>query len=75
LEWPKHDQPIDKKTRDSLPKESFDREGLIWQAEESLINGKWRRYYGFVGNHVVAKVPAEEIEILTQFSLAHPYRW
>jgi len=38
--------------------------GLVWQAEEVLKNGRWRRYYGFVGQHVVARVPAEEIEIL-----------
>lgn len=39
-------------------------EGTIWQAEEVQENGKWRRYYGFVGHHTMARVPAEEIEIL-----------
>ena len=39
-------------------------EGTVWQAEEAREDGKWRRYYGFVGPHVVARVPAEEIEFL-----------
>ncbi len=55
----------------ALPHESFDREGRIWQAEEILIDGKWRRFYGFVGSHIIAKVPAEEIELLDDFSSAH----
>ncbi|HET6247612.1 MAG TPA: hypothetical protein VFE47_07945 [Tepidisphaeraceae bacterium] len=38
-------------------------DGLIWQAEEVLKNGKWQRYYGFVGHHDVARVPAKEIEL------------
>jgi hypothetical protein len=75
LKRPKQAGPIDKKTLDGLPRESFDREGFVWQAEEILVDGKWRRYYGFVGNHVIAKVPAEEIELLDKFSTAHPYRW
>jgi hypothetical protein len=54
---------------DALPRESFDREGRIWQAEEVLIDGKWHRYYGFVGNHIIAKVPAEEIELLVDFEV------
>jgi hypothetical protein len=56
----------------ALPHESFDREGRVWQAEEVLIDGRWRRFYGFVGNHVIAKVPAEELEFLDCFSEAHP---
>jgi hypothetical protein len=42
----------------------FDQHGWIWQAEEKWDGGKWHRYYGFVGNHIVAKVPAEEIELV-----------
>jgi hypothetical protein len=45
--------------------------GLIWQAEEALVDGQWRRYYGFVGNHI-SKVPPEDIEILEYFSALHP---
>jgi hypothetical protein len=58
-----------------LPVERFDREGLIWQAEEVLQEGRWRRFYGFVGNHIIAKVPAEEIQVLERFGPAHPDRW
>ena len=39
-------------------------EGEIWQAEEIVEGGKLHRYYGFIGSHEVAKVPASEIEIL-----------
>jgi hypothetical protein len=72
MEWPKEKDANDEKAWARLPKELFDREGLIWQAEEVLVDGKWYRYYGFVGHHVIAKVPAEEIEILDRFSPAHP---
>ena len=50
-------------------RESFDREGRIWQAEEVLIQGRWKRFYGFVGNHIIAKVPAEDIELLEDFEV------
>jgi hypothetical protein len=73
LQWPKNGT-VDKKELDSLPHESFDREGTVWQAEEVLIGGTWHRFYGFVGSHIIAKVPAEEIEIIERFSPAHPYR-
>lgn len=46
------------------PETATAKEGLVWQAEEVLEDGRWRRYYGFVGQHVVARVPVEEIEIL-----------
>jgi len=36
--------------------------GLVWQAEEALQGGRWRRYYGFVARHALARVPAEEVE-------------
>jgi hypothetical protein len=32
--------------------------------EERMEGGKWKHYYGFVGRHIVAKVPAEEIELV-----------
>ena len=40
----------------------YDRGVVIWQAEEVLQNGNWVRYYGVVGAHQIARVPAEEIE-------------
>ncbi len=39
-------------------------EGTVWQAEEIVIDGSPRRFFGFVGPHVVARVVAEEIELL-----------
>jgi hypothetical protein len=38
-------------------------EGWVWQAEEVRKGGQWERYYGFVGGHVIARVPAAEIEL------------
>ena len=74
VDWPSEKDVKDKKVLDKLPEERFDREGLIWQAEEVLQDGRWRRYYGFVGNHIIAKVPAEESELLERFGPAHPFR-
>ena len=53
----------------------YDRAGYIWQAEEVLIDGKWQRYYGFVGNHTIAKVPAEEVEFLQKYGDDRNLRW
>jgi hypothetical protein len=44
----------------------YDTEGRIFQAEEVLINGKWERFFGFVGLHHIAKVPGSEIEFPSQ---------
>jgi hypothetical protein len=44
------------------PRTAFLQEGRVWQAEEVLKDGKWRRYYGFTGSHRIARVAAEEIE-------------
>ncbi len=41
----------------------YEQAGHIWQAEEVLVDGEWKRYYGFVGRYCIAKVPAEEIEL------------
>ncbi len=38
-------------------------DGWVWQAEEVRIGGQWERYYGFVGRHVIARVPAGSIEL------------
>ena len=45
--------------------------GRVWQAEEVLEGDQWVRYYGFVGPHSMAKVPATEVEI-TDFRLRLP---
>ncbi|QEH33058.1 hypothetical protein OJF2_15540 [Aquisphaera giovannonii] len=36
--------------------------GWAWQAEEVRRGDRWERIYGFVGRHVVAAVPASEID-------------
>ena len=56
-------QGYDEKTRKQKVMTDFDQQGWLWQAEERREGGKWKRYYGFVGRHIVAKVPAEEIEL------------
>jgi hypothetical protein len=56
---------IDPKTGKTVWTPEPDQQGEVWQAEERLEKGKWKRYYGFVGAHVVAMVPAEEIELVT----------
>ncbi len=29
------------------------------------VNGTWKRFYGFVGPHTIARVPAEQVEFAT----------
>ncbi len=57
-------QHWDEKTKRAVYVAEPDREGVLWQAEEALVDGQWRRYYGFVGRHVIARVPAGEVEFL-----------
>ena len=54
---PKLPHPVTWTTRKGDPQG-----GMVWQAEELEVNGRWQRYYGFVGRYDLAKVPAEEIE-------------
>jgi hypothetical protein len=44
----------------------YNTEGRVWQAEEVLVDGKWERYYGFVGRYQLEKVPAAEIRFSYQ---------
>jgi len=60
---------FDEETGKSTPKMGYLQDGQVWQAEEVLRNGKWERYYGFVGFYIVAKVPAEEIQFIEYY---HP---
>ena len=46
---------------------SYNRRGAIWQAEETFVNGRWERFFGFVGRYQLEKVPATELE----FPLGH----
>lgn len=40
----------------------YHNQGTVWQAEEVLVKGTWKRFFGFVGGHHIEKVPASEIE-------------
>jgi hypothetical protein len=51
----------------------YQQEGIVWQAEEMEIGGRWQRYYGFVGRFGLAKVPAEETQFSTTFSLGEEW--
>ena len=68
--YPVDTQEWDEQTGKSKPVIEYQREGWVWQAEEVQVHGRWERYYGFVGPHEVAKVPASEIEFPTG-----PYPW
>lgn len=41
-----------------------DREGWVWQAEEIAERDGTRRFFGFVGAHRIARVPAEQVEFI-----------
>ena len=49
----------------------YDADGYVWQAEEVRKDGRWERYYGFLGHHVVAKAPASEVEFTFQWGGPH----
>jgi len=53
------------------PTVEYQQDGLVWQAEEVWQKGQWRRFYGFVGPHDIARVPADQIE----FPPDNPYQW
>lgn len=54
--------PAEENERQAVPPRQIT--GNVWQAEEIDLNGTWRRYYGFVGNHVIARVLADQIELI-----------
>jgi len=56
-----HGQRADGTTTDSI---TYPQEGLIWQAEEVLLDGKWQRYYGYSGCGHIAAVPGDQIEFV-----------
>ncbi|MBO0697487.1 MAG: hypothetical protein J2P46_03770 [Zavarzinella sp.] len=40
----------------------YHQDGRVVQAEEVKKDGRWQRYYGFVGCNQVARVPADDVE-------------
>ena len=53
---------LDPRTNQPTTVVSYDQDGVVWQAEEVQVGGTWKRYFGFVGRHCLAKVPAAEID-------------
>jgi len=45
----------------------YEQSGGIWQAEEVKRDGKWERYYGFIGRYTISKVPAAEIDFSADY--------
>ncbi|MBN2383600.1 hypothetical protein JXQ70_12040 [bacterium] len=60
--FPRGSSHWDGQTKKMIRNVYQDPQGKVWQAEELFEDGAWKRYYGFVGNYCVIKVPAEEIE-------------
>ncbi len=52
-----------------LEMDGYDQSALVWQVEEQRVNGVWRRWYGIVGRHELAKVPAEDVEFINEHAL------
>jgi hypothetical protein len=41
---------------------AYDQEVDVWQAEDAIVDGQWKRMFGVVGKNRVAAVPGDEIE-------------
>ena len=61
--FPQRNSTVDDITGKRMEMLSYDQSGVIWQAEEVQVHGRWQRYYGFVGRNVMARIPAEEVEL------------
>ncbi len=57
------DSPYDRPRSDGTVHRDYDQDGWIWQAEEVREGARWERFYGFVGQHKIARVRASEIEL------------
>ena len=73
---PYQQQQFDPATGKSTNVTAYHQDGWVWQAEEQKTNVKWERFYGFVGPHEVAEVPASEIEFPANTATdPSAYRW
>ena len=61
------DSPVILTDGNNVRRREYDTDGLVWQAEEVRRGGAWERYYGFVGHHTIARVPASEIEFGSRY--------
>ena len=57
------------KSEDYRPNENL---GRVWQAEEVLESGQWKRYFGFVGNHAIERVPAAQLLFTSNYNGVMP---
>ena len=55
-------EKTDRRTGKATVSTEYRQDGHVVQAEEVFKDGKWRRYYGFVGSNHTARVSAEAIE-------------
>lgn len=39
------------------------KDGYVWQAEDVWQNGRWQRWYGFVGMNALVKLPASALQL------------
>jgi hypothetical protein len=51
----------DSRTGKIVVRTEYQQDGRIVQAEEVWKDGKWQRYFGFVGCNHIARVPADEV--------------
>jgi hypothetical protein len=49
-----------------VTEKGFDQACIVWQAEEVLVDGQWKRYYGVVAKHRLARVPEDELRLWAQ---------
>ncbi len=62
------DVPVHITDSNGVTHQEYDSNGYVWQVEEIRNGDRWERFYGFVGHHVIARVPASEIEFETPFA-------
>lgn len=62
------DTPITLQKGDGTTYRDYDQDGFLWQAEEVRRGDRWERSFGFVGHHVIERVPAEEVELANVFN-------
>jgi hypothetical protein len=60
------DSPVDRTYQDGVTRREYQTDGVVWQAEEVHNGDRWERFYGFVGQHTIARAPASEIEFVGQ---------
>lgn len=65
-DYPISEVVFNPKTNQQKTVAGYDQNGVVWQVEEVRMGDAWKRYFGFVGRHCVAKVPAEEIDFSYQ---------